>query len=169
MAASDKIYEGEVCKWVDRTSGSSFGFIEYELRSCQDRIYFSERSIAPNAVGCTCDARAIRTPVRFRIRAERGRPYAIEVTPVSRRDGDGGEYREISVVERIFENYAFLLRKCGEELFLDSRDVVAAFRGRWATLEPGSKIYHGIAAPDEKHRTFRAVAAEIFAPGEAPC
>lgn len=47
-----------------------------------------------------------------------------------------------------------------------SRGHVQAFRDRWASLREGSKVWHGVAAPTEGHQTWRAIAAEIFAPGE---
>jgi hypothetical protein len=108
--------------------------------------------------------------VRFRIEKtmHRGesRPRAYDVTSVFPVDVENpDEHREISFVEKATSTYAFLRRKCGDQIYLNKFDVVEAFRDRWRTLREGDRVWHGVSAPNDG-QTWSAVAAEIFAPGE---
>jgi hypothetical protein len=167
----ERIYEGSVDKWVDRGNASSFGFIEFEHGARIDRIFFYHASITQDNIGRTLHGRIAGNLVRFKIEKSmyRGevRPRATGITSVFPCDVPNTEdHREISTVEKLAPSYVYLRRQCGDELYLGSKDVVEAFRDRWSTLRKGSRVWHGVAASDDKHQTFRAVCAELFAPDE---
>ena len=162
-----KELSGVVQKWC-----RTFGFIEYEAGPRLDYVFYSGQDIIPDAVGRSSTAKIEGNAVKFKIvkTTHRGRPTikAVNVVPVLRCNvPDVASHREISTIEQIgSSSHALLRRQSGDRLYLSSKDVVEAFRDRWATLREGSLVYHGVAAPSERNKGWRAVAAEIFAADE---
>jgi hypothetical protein len=169
----DKIFEGTIDHWVDQGSVGprSYGFITFDNGArTATRVYFCRAGITEDNIGRTLHGRILGNLVRFRIEKTMHRgetpPRAYYITSVFPVDADSPEdHREISFVEKLTPTYAFLRRKCGDQIYLNRLDVVEAFRDRWPTLQEGSRIWHGVSAPNEG-QTWRAVAAEIFAPDE---
>lgn len=169
----DRIFEGTIDRWIAREhTNGSFGFIEFDHGGSRlDRAYFSESGIEPDNLGRRSHGRIPGNLVRFQLERTIHRGHAScrainirSVFDVNVSDPD--IHREISKVETVFPRYAFLRRDGGDLIYLNISDVADAFKTLWPTLCEGSKVWHGVAAPSEGHKTWRAVAGEIFAPGE---
>lgn len=166
----ERIFEGEIARWVERPR-NSFGFIRYDSGSSIDHVWFAEDGIRPDNVFRTSHARQVGNDIRFRIvkSEHRSAPSSKAVDIVSvfpTNIADPEKHREISRVARVGKSHVILRRRSGDQLFLHLSDVVDAFRPRWAILQEGSKVYHGVSGPAEKCPTPRATNAEIFGDNE---
>jgi hypothetical protein len=174
---SARVYEGEVARWFERGNANGYGFLECEAGSRTDRVYFDASSIVADNIGRRGNCKIQGALVRFQLgrHLHRGQPAAkaIDVRSIFKTDIPEPEtHREVSVVDHILKGTrepiaaVFLKRECGDKLYLSCDGVVREFRDRWKTLQVASRVYHGVAAPTERQKTWQAVAAEIFAPGE---
>ena len=163
-----KEFDGHVRKFIETTKGGGYGFIEYEAGGPRlGSIFFAGEYVVPDAVGRIFDGKKVGSLVSFEL-AQVGRNLqAKKVTPLIRRPiQDAEKHREVSTVDRVLpvrEPTVILRRKTGETIRLVLPDVVEEFKPRWATLEVGNKVYHGVR--DDSGR-WVACAAQICAPGE---
>ena len=173
-----KVFEGTIDFWTDRGNAAGFGFILSSTGGPRlDRIFYDHNDICPDAIGRRQHGRIVGNLVRFKLgrHVHRGQPTAraLDVESVFAADKvNPASHREVSTVDHILKGTrepiaaVFLKRECGDKLYLSCDGVVREFRDRWKTLEVGSRVYHGVAAPTDRQKTWQAVAAEIFAPGE---
>jgi hypothetical protein len=178
LTMQGKLFEGTIDFWTDRGNAAGFGFILFSAGGRQlDRIFYAHDDIVPDSIGRRQHGRILGNLVRFKLgkHLHRGQPTAkaLDVESVFPVDIANAEaHREVSTVDHILKGTrepiaaVFLKRNCGDKLYLSCDGVVPEFRDRWKTLRVGSRVYHGVAAPTERQKTWQAVAAEIFAPGE---
>jgi cold shock CspA family protein len=169
----DKVYEGEVVKWFDRRDASGFGFIKFESGRNVNSVFFDYDDIVEDNIGRRLHARIIGNLVRFRLdtHIHRGEKRAIarDVTSIFPTDVRGPEnHREISVVDRIVPGKrepiaaAFLVRECGDKLYLNCDGVANAHKHRFRYLRVGQHVWHGIEPPIGNQKSFRAVHSEFY-------
>jgi len=160
--------DGVVQRWLDR-----YGWIEYQEGRGKhpSTVFFCGTSIVPDTIGRTADAKIPGSPVQFEIITvnHKGKVAlrADNVEALFREKIQDPEafrtaYREISVVHEKSFNSCLLRRDSGDFILLKRQDVVDVFQDRFADLRVGDRVFHGVAAPAEERKTWRAVEAEIF-------
>lgn len=153
-----KSYEGEIADWL-----GAFGFITYNGNR---RIFFCTRGVEPDWRGSRMWV-APRIPVTFSIecREYKGKTvdYASDVKPLfpMSEPEDLRGYREISTVGTLHKAFAYLVRPCGDFLFLHRSNVFPGHDSRWNFLKPGVPVYHAVAY-DADQKRWRAIDAELY-------
>jgi cold shock CspA family protein len=71
--------------------------------------------------------------------------------------------REVSVVKKLFRDYGFVERPCGDGLFFHKDDVIPEFAERWKYLREGVPLYHGVAIREGRPQ---ATCIELYSPEE---
>lgn len=156
-----KQFEGDVDHWNEK----GFGFLRYQGK----RVFFSAHGVEPDWKGSRGWAFARDIPVKFNI-TER------LVGGVSQHCATNVEswfqmsepeslhsYRETSEIISLdrHKGFAFMIRPCGDALFLHKNDVVPAYETRWDLLEIGSPVYHGVQFDGYSAR-WKAANAELY-------
>jgi hypothetical protein len=154
-------FEGDIDHW-----NKTFGFLKYRGK----RIFFSAHGVEPDWKGSRGWAFAKDIPVTFNITQRvvgggASKDCAINIEPLFPMSDpeDLHGYRETSEIISIDrrKGFAFVIRPCGDSLFLHKRDVVPAYETRWDILEIGSPVYHGVQV-DEYSGRWKAADAELY-------
>jgi cold shock CspA family protein len=160
-SVTTKQFEGDVDHWNEK----GFGF----LRCQGKRIFFSAHGVEPDWKGSRGWAFARGIPVKFNI-TERlvggvSKHCATNVEPLfpMSEQEDLLSYRETSEILSLNrqKGFAFMIRPCGDALFLHKNDVVPAYETRWDLLEIGSPVYHGVQFDGYSSR-WKAANAELY-------
>jgi hypothetical protein len=161
-----KQFEGDVDFWNEE---KLFGFIKYDGK----RMFFSGRGVEPDWKGSKgwCFSRGV--PVKFeitqRIVGGETKDCAANVVPLfemSEPENING-YRETSEVLNLNRKgcFAFLMRPCGDVIFLHKNDVVGGYENRWDLLETGAPVFHGVMFDGSTGR-WKAANAELYSYNE---
>ena len=155
-----KQFEGDVDHWNE-----TFGFLRYQGK----RVFFSAHGVEPDWKGSRGWAFARNIPVKFnitqRVVGGASKECATNIEPLFQMSApeDLRGYRETSEIISIDrrKGFAFMIRPCGDALFLHKNDVVPAYETRWDILEIGSPVYHGVQVDGYSGR-WKAANAELY-------
>ena len=164
-----KVYEGVIDKWIrggHRASG--YGFIEHASGARLQRIFYKWEDIVEDNVGRRFAGQIVGAPVRFRIvkYIDKGQPAvrAVEVQNVFSSDVAEPieDHREVSRVDHLARNAAFLEREHGDQVFLRLSDVAPHHQHSFHKLQLGDHVWHGVRPPDQDGKIFFATNAEFY-------
>jgi len=156
-----KQFEGDVDHWNEK----GFGFLRYQGK----RIFFSAHGVEPDWKGSRGWAFSRDIPVKFNITQRLvggvSKHCATNVAPLFQmsEQEDLHSYRETSEILSLNrpKGFAFMIRQCGDALFLHKNDVVPAYETRWDLLEIGSPVYHGVQWDGFSDR-WKAASVELY-------
>jgi cold shock CspA family protein len=156
-----KQFEGDVDHWNEK----GFGFLRYQGK----RVFFSAHGVKPDWKGSRGWAFVRDIPVKFnitqRVVGGASKDCATNVEPLFQMSEpeDLYSYRETSEILSLNrqKGFAFMIRPCGDALFLHKNDVVPAYETRWDLLEIGSPVYHGVQFDGYSGR-WKAANAELY-------
>jgi len=156
-----KQFEGDVDHWNEK----GFGFLRYQGK----RVFFSAHGVEPDWKGSRGWAFSRDIPVKFNI-TERlvggvSKDCATNIEPLFQMSEPESlhSYRETSEILSLNrpKGFAFMIRPCGDALFLHKNDVVPAYETRWDLLEIGSPVFHGVQWDGFSDR-WKAANAELY-------